>query len=718
MSIDPYSPCPGGTGKKVKFCCPDLLGEMEKIYRMLDGEQRAACLEYIEKLESKYPDRACLLSIKSTLQMQLGQKEQAAATLSQYQQKYPDNPVALAEAAITKIDEGDTPAAVISLQHALEASDRELPPQVYSTMGMLSQGLLLTGYVHAARHHLMMQMSIKLDREDERPLAMLMRIDGSPEFPLLLKQDFNLILAPSDALWKKDFDENIQLAHRGLWLKAEQGLTALAAKTGDWPLICQTLAELRSRLADVEGATKALRKLAEQSVPLDDAVEAEALAQVYDPETTSDKLDVLGVEYGVSDIDLLISKLMVHRQADRIPDEMLRRDDDQPPAKASFWLLDKALPETGVGASRASVPHTLGRVSIYGKQTDREARVELGAYRNEQLAAAQKVLTEIAGDTLGTVREEKVLGQTTVVVPVLNMNLRFPDDTPVEDRRKVLTEERRDRLINVWPDLPQGLFGGKTAREAAGDPKYKVRVLGAILMLELTDDASHLVIDFNELRSTLGLPTLGMVEIEPNTARELPLVRLSRLDVKKLSDDDLMDAFHRATHYRYDTAILKLATEVVGRPSLDEKMDRSEAYSVLMQVEPDVQKRLEYLNEGRKLSLLAKHSCVSWDLEEFTLRLALGQATEAQNTLNHIRNYHLQEPGVAQALMQVLVEAGIIRPDGTPVAAAPGAGAAGLVVPGAAAQAEPGKIWTPGSDLPGGGAGGGGKKSAIWTPGD
>ena len=73
------------------------------------------------------------------------------------------------------------------------------------------------------------------------------------------------------------------------------------------------------------------------------------------------------------------------------------------------------------------------------------------------------------------------------------------------------------------------------------------------------------------------------------------------------------------------------------------------------------------------------------------------------------RRVQVREPGVAQALFQILSEAGIIGPDGRPTAAAE-RDAPGIVVPGAAA-AEPGKIWTPGSDQPGGA-----KKSALWTP--
>jgi hypothetical protein len=66
MSLDPYSPCPGGTGKKIKFCCDDLVGELDKIERMVEGEQFVACLDHVTKLDEKQPGRPCLLSWKLT----------------------------------------------------------------------------------------------------------------------------------------------------------------------------------------------------------------------------------------------------------------------------------------------------------------------------------------------------------------------------------------------------------------------------------------------------------------------------------------------------------------------------------------------------------------------------------------------------------------------------------------------------------------------------
>ena len=43
---------------------------------------------------------------------------------------------------------------------------------------------------------------------------------------------------------------------------------------------------------------------------------------------------------------------------------------------------------------------------------------------------------------------------------------------------------------------------------------------------------------------------------------------------------------------------------------------------------------------------------------------------EADRLLQHVRDQHIREPGVAQALFQILSEAGIIGPDGRPTAAA------------------------------------------------
>ena len=84
MALDAYSLCPGGTGKKIKFCCPDLLPELEKIDRMIEGEQFIACIQHIDQLEQKGQYRACLMAIKSELLRVTNQLDRAPAYVADF----------------------------------------------------------------------------------------------------------------------------------------------------------------------------------------------------------------------------------------------------------------------------------------------------------------------------------------------------------------------------------------------------------------------------------------------------------------------------------------------------------------------------------------------------------------------------------------------------------------------------------------------------------
>ena len=84
------------------------------------------------------------------------------------------------------------------------------------------------------------------------------------------------------------------------------------------------------------------------------------------------------------------------------------------------------------------IPRIVGQVFLFGKQTDRAARLELIAYRTE-LDDGQGVLAEIGGDALGAAGEEKVATHVPAVQHLLNWNWRLPDDTPPE-RRLALIE--------------------------------------------------------------------------------------------------------------------------------------------------------------------------------------------------------------------------------------------------------------------------------------
>src|SRR6185437_5787214 len=709
MAIDPYALCPGGTGKKVKFCCPDLLGELEKIQRMLSGDQRQACLDYLGQLEAKYPDRACLLTTKALLQGQLGEPEAARQTVDKVLLSQPENPVALAEAALLAIDSQGAQAAVDPLQRAITASEGKMPGKVFEVIGILAQGLVAEGHLVAALAHAGLQL--RISPKSEGSLQLIVQLSASPLVPLLFKdmpRPFDE--GPAEEPWKADFDAALESGQRFLWRDAAERFTRLAERAPRSPAVWRNLGLLRAYLADEQGAAAALHHYAALDVPLDDAVEAEALAQVLDPER-GEEIDLLFFERPINDVEQLTARLSSSRQVQQLAAEELAWDDpEQPPARASFWLLDRPLPATGVGLADADVPETLAQLFLFGRETDRAARLEVSVYR-DRLEAADNQLAEVAGDTLGPAGGEEVISSTPRLQRVLSWDWRLPPDTPPEHARDLTNQRQRRALSEKWPQTPNPALGGQTPEQAAAEPAKRVKVLALILGLESSSTIE--AIDFNELRARLALPAAE--DIDPSAAgadlraNYLPLVRLHRLIASKLSDDDLLYAYQRAVLPQAKRAMRRILPEVVSRPSVEQRVDMAQAYGILASLSQDMEQALGYVERARKAAEAAGRSSAEWDMEELMLRLGQGNAPAAERLLRHIQTAHGKEPGVMQRLTQLLYQAGVIDERGRPVGL-PAEEPAGIVVPGGGAEAA-GKLWTPGGDA------GEGKKSALWMPG-
>ena len=137
------------------------------------------------------------------------------------------------------------------------------------------------------------------------------------------------------------------------------------------------------------------------------------------------------------------------------------------------------------------------------------------------------------------------------------------------------------------------------------------------------------------------------------------------------------------------------------REGFASRPDRVEAYRVLVEMAENFEESLKCIEEARGQSLAAGQSCAIWDLMELSVRFGQGDVHEAMRLMQHIESRHMKEPGVAQSLTRMLINAGLLNPDGTPVAVPPGY-PGGESVP---AAPEPSKLWTPGSESSGSGGG-------------
>jgi hypothetical protein len=714
MAVDPYAPCPCGSGKKLKFCCGDLVGEIEKIHRMIEGDQPRAALRHAEQTLAKYPRRASLLDLKATLELALGETDAARATIDEFLKAEPENPSGHAcRAMLLATTEGGR-SAVAALQRGLALVDREMPQRVFEAIGVVGRALLTEGHIVAAQAHLWFHVSLA-PKDDPRALDLLLSLNHYSGLPLLLRDQLRLRDSPSDVPWRSEAQAAVRLADNGKWAQAVEIIDRLGGTHGAVPSLLYNRAVLAGRLADDRALVAGLHAYAQLDVPLDDAIEAEAVAQLIDPQVRETLLDSVVRVYKIRDLDALASRLAADRRIQSFDVDPARfAGSDQPRPRHTYVLLDKPMWDSGIGITRHQVPSLAGVISIFGRQTNREERLELTTDRGREFERTLSALAEAGGDALGEMIDERVVGSITPTEQALNWRWHFPLDTPLAERRKLIAEERHAAITERWPEVPRPGLGGKTPGEAAGDPQQRIPLMAAVLILEQGSNNRGDGTSIAVLRDKLGLAEPEPIDASGGSVGGLPLARVPRLKMQTVSDDDLVQLYRRSILVGGRAATTVVAREAANRPTIAERIPPADAFRRLIAAEDDSARALALIAEARQRSESAGESTATWDLAELELHIENGNPEQAQAMLARIEQKHLDDPHVAAAVYRLLYETGVISPeevreglnraDGLPPAASRAAAPAGQ--PGGGSR-----IWTPGSD-----AGAGGKKSSLWTP--
>ncbi|MGD0655050.1 MAG: hypothetical protein ABSA16_11950 [Thermoguttaceae bacterium] len=708
MAIDAYSQCPGATGKKIKFCCPDFLTELEKIDRMVEGGQYAACLQHVELLrrQGANADRQCLLAYQAMLLRATGQLEAAQTLAADFLRKYPANQAALAESAILATIKTDFASAMNFLQISFAQAKGSWSWRTYQAAEILVEAFFNQGRWVSARA--LLQFLLIVQRENRNVSQMLTDLLRSADVPLLLKEDPRFPQAPENASWADRFSRAISPMMYGDWRTTEANLAAMASEVPDFPAIWRSLATVRAWLNDYPGSIEALRKYASFDIPLEDAVEAEAEAMLLSENPLGDAVPVLNVVWTIDDVERLQEAFLSDPRIAPLPfDPSTFVDEDSPPPKAAYMIFDRPAVESADGVSAQSMPVYLGQLFIFGRQTDREARLQLVGATAAELPQIKTVLHESAGQWLQNQEKIKELTTASATEDLLQPKWRPPVQLKPQQFRAILEEYRRDAVLNRWPDMKLGSLDGLSPRQAAADDKYRIKLLSAIMVLQFYADNLRWTFDLNELRGQLGLPVLEPIDALPGKINQLPLIRLARVNVEKLSDEELVQAFQRAVGYNHRAAVLKFGKEIIDRPGFAERREKGLAYMTLARMEDDLDRAITYIEAGRKATESTGKSHAMWDLEELSLRFARQEIPEALQLIRHIESTHINEPNVSLVLTQILVDAGLLRPDGTP--AIPTGHAEAEMAASGAPGAEPGKLWTPGGESSG-------ASGKLWVP--
>jgi tetratricopeptide (TPR) repeat protein len=706
MAIDPYSPCPCGSGKKLKFCCSDLAGDIEKVTKLIEGEQPHAALKHVETLLAKQPDRSSLLDIKAMIELSINDLDAAEKTLAHFLKVAPQNPAAHAQWALLAASRGEALPAVSRLQDALELTDNDMPQRVFEAIGAVGHALLIDGDMIAARAHLLLYAGVAPEG-DNRALELLLRLNLQGGLPLLLRDNLLLMECPQHFATgtKATFEEGLRLGRRGLWRRAQAEFAKILNESNPDPAVTYNLALTRGWLGDEEAFAKGLHDFARLNVPLDEAVEAEALAQLVDPTVDEPILASVRLTYPILNDDAAVERLASDKRVEpyELDPETLDEDEITRP-RSTHILLDRPVPSTGVGLKLDDAPNVLAFISVYGKRTDRDARLEVTTDRGEHFEQVKGLIAEILGDSIGGAGDEEVVAEKSASEEALSWRWRLPNDTPPALRRQLLAERRRRAIVDEWTNAPRAALNGLSPRDAANRAELKIPLLASVLIVEQAAADPEEQAMFQQLREQLGLPKAETVDPSSVDWERIPITRLPRLDLAKVPEDRLMQLFNRASMTGAAVASLSLANELVRRNTPG--VDLAPVFRQLIRSEPDPDKALRWVDQADQWSAASQKPGGEWALLKLEVQIERGDAMGVQETLNDIRAKHLNEPGIAEATYRLLYTAGLLTPRGLPTGGGP------LEAPAAA----PSKLWTPDQAMPAAPTPPNGGTSAIWTP--
>jgi tetratricopeptide (TPR) repeat protein len=711
MTIDQYQLCPCGSNKKVKFCCArDVLPEINKVLTALQGEQRVAALDHVNHAIEKKGDKDCLLNIKTNILLQLGEDEKAREASKQVLKKNPDNPIALANHGLLDAAAGELDNAVDKLQQCLDLIGDNIPFSVIEAIKLVGISLLHSGRVIAGRNHLLLYQGFHPEK-DEQVGRLISQTFMSSKIPLLMKVDNVAAEAPEGAPWREDFDTAVKMGSRGRWISAVESLQDLDEQYPDQPEIRRNIAIYQNCLGAAEDMAESWSDYAHTAgVDFEDAVEAEAFAQLIDPELEAEKLDVVVNTYPVNDVDKLVEELAADKRCDSVPlqEEALP---EGPRPKEAFLIFDRERPDSGIDITRGEIPNVCCQIYVYGRQTDRDPRIELMMTKNDQYEVKLGQAKIVLGDHIGEESDSRALSQVTRLSDTLTWDWQFPPDTPRELQNELLNEQRREIMLEKWPKLSQPSLGGKTPADVVGQEKYKVALAAAVLLLELsTDQQITMQVDLDMLREKLQVPPRKIFDPSdiPNPDR-ISVIRLPQVDFTKLGDKDLVSAFQRAGMVSAWKALTAICHELLNRDSLDEEIDKSSVYLMLARMEPELEECMQLIQKARNVCITKKASPARTLIAELEARIERGDVEKAPDLIREIESKYIREPGVGNELMRVLVRFGIVDPNGSPrQEAAPAA-------PGNPPATESGYVWTPdgGSAAPEKPA----EEKKLWVPG-
>ena len=448
MAIDAYSLCPGGTGKKIKFCCGDFLARTAED-RPHDRRRAVSGLPAAHR-----PAAGAGAGPRSGVSA--GDEVRAAAGhrpargrpsrrrgVSGETSGQPGRPGRIGDSCRRE----RRPRGAGLLQRAMRAADGDLAGRTYQAMGLVAGGLLHAGFPLAARALLQLQCDIA--DEDDRPAEMLAALSQAADIPLLLRDDPPLVPCPDDVPWKDRFDEADAGGRRGRLADGGRPAGGVGrrsarfaghlAQPGDAPRLAGRQRRLHRGPAEVRGAAGRRSRTAWRtpSRPRPRRCSSPTIRWATGSE-------MFKIVWTVKDVERSQEALLSSPRWRPIPfDPAQFSDGETPPPKGAYMLLDRPMPESAEGLSLETMPQR-ARPGAVVRAADRPRGPAGGDGRGGRRTCrpSAEMVREAAGEAVEPEPKQESIGHWSASQKLLRTAWQPPRGASPEQIRAMIERAR------------------------------------------------------------------------------------------------------------------------------------------------------------------------------------------------------------------------------------------------------------------------------------
>jgi len=713
MPFNVYDPCPCGSGKKIKFCCQDIVDEMERIGRLADGNQPRVALQQLEKLNQKFPNRSWVVCTLAILNMESGEDQAALDHLKRFLENEPDNEVAIGLYATTLLKLEGPDRAKKAIYRAFQKTAKKEPRMVSMLAQVLSDYHFDQDHEMAGREHLALALKLAPEEHRQEIFIDLLECDGDSNIAYPLRGTHPL---PTIDGLSEDQQKEIRKSQKysgiGCWGVAADLFQQLSRTITDKPEVWHSLGLCRAWEGNEAAASEALHRAAQLYADEGLAVECETLAQLFDRKRSDNQVEHATIAAFVESVSRLLTILDGSQRFVRISHPSSK---ERMGPIAAYMLLDRPMP-IDVDFSSLTIdliPKRIGNVLVFDSQTGADGKptllvtCESGSPSEEVLA----LITDLGGSLVEWQMEASELIDQRMVSTQHNWLSRthvFPRDCPHSVDRRI-SDEFRQTYIEDWLRTPQWDLAGRSPLDAASDPAQAIAVKAAVYAMEAEYLSHKRYLDINELFSRLNLTHVPERNVDESTPiNSLSLMQMHRLPVERLNAEQLKTVVNREMlilHGPFLYRVLKVAVERTDFEFEDFGQRPLAFLANYCAFCGRIDEALGYIELGRRMapSDNRRFECqLNWDVVELTTRLQQPNNPELNQIINRFVTYY--SPKVPQIRPQI---EGILRSFGVP---SPWNNP-GIITVGVESQSTE-ELWTPGTPTESSAG-----ESKLWLPG-